>query len=607
MTLKRHSWIKADLSKVEMTLSILESQVSSDILHLAHNPDVQTAFKSRRESKEAEAGQDEATELEEELIVSVLVDKIEDKKKSEEKVLVISDRALYLFAPGHLKKFLKRVLIKNLDSISIAQTGEEFVIHIQSDVSIWLDSPKRFMIIRWMNRVFHLVTSNEIPLEVLSEDRLSSSVVTKVVEPLALTGKSKKKSIGGAITASLRKIVSKKKSRFNQDGFDLDLSYITDQLIAMGFPSDDLEGLYRNPYPEVYAFLESKHKHRYKVYNLCSEKKYDPAKFHRRVARFPFDDHSVPPMKLILDFCEDVRTWLEIDPMNIVAIHCKAGKGRTGLMISCFLFFSKQCPTIEECLQYFGDKRTKDGKGVTIPSQKRWAEYFANLMTDHVWVDKKFQWGVEKPYTLHQAFLNTIPHFDSDNGSDPYFLILKIGGQKIYDSRDYSKVRHLLPSEKNLTIPCSNLRIQGALKFIFYDEDQLSGDDTMFSFFIDTSFIQPVDGKLKFFKEDLDKAVKDKGHKLFDEEFYLELTVEETLVEVEESKVDLSEVIKKLNQLSDEAAEQRRTIHQLEVDRAELIAENKKLRMVSDAETSTDAPSLRHQSISEGAESPTSS
>eukprot|EP01027_Heterolobosea_sp_BB2_P015315 GEZU01021925.1.p1 GENE.GEZU01021925.1~~GEZU01021925.1.p1 ORF type:complete len:126 (+),score=10.01 GEZU01021925.1:123-500(+) len=79
-----------------------------------------------------------------------------------------------------------------------------------------------------------------------------------------------------------RRLVSKEKKRLQDGDFDLDLSYITDRVIAMGFPSQDLEGLYRNPMPEVQRFVELHHKDRYKVYNLCSERSYDPAFFHHR-------------------------------------------------------------------------------------------------------------------------------------------------------------------------------------------------------------------------------------------------------------------------------------------------------------------------------------
>ena len=50
---------------------------------------------------------------------------------------------------------------------------------------------------------------------------------------------------------SIRKLVSWEKRWFIQDGFDLDLAYITTNIIAMGFPSEGIESVYRNPLKEV--------------------------------------------------------------------------------------------------------------------------------------------------------------------------------------------------------------------------------------------------------------------------------------------------------------------------------------------------------------------
>lgn len=74
----------------------------------------------------------------------------------------------------------------------------------------------------------------------------------------------------------------------------------------MGFPSTDLEQLYRNKMTDVQKLLEQKHAKHYRVYNLCSERAYESDAFHGRVERFPFDDHNAPPFEIMLPFCKSV-------------------------------------------------------------------------------------------------------------------------------------------------------------------------------------------------------------------------------------------------------------------------------------------------------------
>lgn len=134
----------------------------------------------------------------------------------------------------------------------------------------------------------------------------------------------------------VRGLVSKKKIRFQQDGYDLDLAYITNRIIAMGFPSTGKESYFRNPMEQVLKFFKQYHSNAFKVYNLCSEKDYDIKIFTeiggRLETRIAFDDHNPPPLVYMFDFCKNADEWLSQHPSHVIAVHCKAGKGRTGLV-----------------------------------------------------------------------------------------------------------------------------------------------------------------------------------------------------------------------------------------------------------------------------------
>ena len=52
----------------------------------------------------------------------------------------------------------------------------------------------------------------------------------------------------------LRKIVSGKRNRFKNDTYDLDITYITNRVIAMSFPATGMEQMYRNSISDVRSF-----------------------------------------------------------------------------------------------------------------------------------------------------------------------------------------------------------------------------------------------------------------------------------------------------------------------------------------------------------------
>lgn len=49
-------------------------------------------------------------------------------------------------------------------------------------------------------------------------------------------------------------------------------------------------------------------------------------------------------------------------------------------MICCYLMHSNFCASAAESLLLYGDKRTYDCKGVTIPSQQRYVHYYESLL-----------------------------------------------------------------------------------------------------------------------------------------------------------------------------------------------------------------------------------
>jgi PTEN phosphatase family protein len=161
------------------------------------------------------------------------------------------------------------------------------------------------------------------------------------------------------IETAARQMVSQNKRRYQQDGYDLDLTYVTNRVIATSFPSTGMLALYRNPIEKVAKFLNDKHPRKYRMYNLCSERTYEAHHFTGcSVERFMIDDHNVPTLEDMVRFAQSVKEWFKADPENVIVVHCKGGKGRTGTMICVWLVEAGVFTSATESLDYFGNRRT---------------------------------------------------------------------------------------------------------------------------------------------------------------------------------------------------------------------------------------------------------
>lgn len=315
----------------------------------------------------------------------------------------------------------------------------------------------------------------------------------------------------------IRGLVSKKKKRFVEDGYDLDLTYVTTRIIAMGFPSTGLESMYRNPGHQVKKLLDERHGDKYKVYNLCSEK--DNSINFPDGERFPFYDHNPCPLKMILEFCISVADYLKKCDQNVVAIHCKAGKGRTGMMISSYLVYSGQAKSAEEALSRFEVERTHDWSGVTIPSQRRYVKYCESVLHSihpgHVSAPT-FQLKQLKLLHLPAKYFSSLRYDVRLMVHSEYnkWKEYRVGGGKCEDGM-YSKESQVV------SIQCPDeLLLRGDVKFSFS-----SNKKRLFSAWLHTAFLSPRYVNT-FPKDQLDKAYKDTKDKAYPAEFAFEIMLD---------------------------------------------------------------------------------
>jgi len=242
--------------------------------------------------------------------------------------------------------------------------------------------------------------------------------------------------------------------------------------------------------------------------------------------------------------------------------------------------------TPKKALTLFGTKRTANHKGVTIPSQKRFVQYFELIVKNYLLAspEKPFPFNRSKGVTLKSMRLVTIPRFDPDGGCDPYFIVYLMDGSKHYDYRDHvTSIPHSQKNDEDAVLNCE-VPLRGNIKFVFFDKDEYSMDDEMFHFWINTEFLSS-NGVTTLHKLEIDDAHKDKKHKKFKEGFCVEIKVEDIKNDGEDEedlkkedipieKWDLEKLLAKMKGLEKDLEESNRKglIYKTTVE--ELLAQN---------------------------------
>ena len=164
-------------------------------------------------------------------------------------------------------------------------------------------------------------------------------------------------------------MVSGQKKRLQEDGFDLDMTYITPRIIAMSYPaSDSIQQIYRNRAATVANFLDKRHDDKYWVINL-SEQGYQPAQiqlFKNRYTHFSdWVDHHGPRLFTLVEACQKMYEHLSSHEEAVIVVHCNGGKGRTGTLICCYMLYCGFADSAQNAIIYYGWKRFNHGWGVT--------------------------------------------------------------------------------------------------------------------------------------------------------------------------------------------------------------------------------------------------
>ncbi|XP_077954698.1 tensin-3 isoform X3 [Gasterosteus aculeatus] len=284
-----------------------------------------------------------------------------------------------------------------------------------------------------------------------------------------------------------------------EEGYELDLTYITERIIAVSFPRGCTEEIYSHNLKDVTRMLKSKHADNYLIINL-SEKRHDLTKMNPKTLDTGWPDMHAPPLDKICTICKAMESWLNADPLHVAVIHCRGGKGRIGVVISSFVHFTDVSASADQALDRFAMRKYYDDKvsALMTPSQKRYVWILNSLLSGSMKINAS-------PLFLHCVILHGIPNFDATGVCRPYIKVYQ-GMQTVYSSGIY----HIGPAHRGrvcITLEPAQLLKGDIMVKCYHKSDVTSEREVVFRVQFHTGAVQGYN--LMFEKEDLETANKD--------------------------------------------------------------------------------------------------
>ncbi|XP_062254235.1 tensin-2-like isoform X1 [Platichthys flesus] len=254
--------------------------------------------------------------------------------------------------------------------------------------------------------------------------------------------------------------------------YDFDLTYITERIISVFFLPDLEEQRYRRNLQEVASMLKSKHQDKFLLLNF-SEKRHDITKLNQKVQDYGWPDLHAPPLDRICAVCKAMETWLTSDPSNVVVLHCKGNKGKTGVIVSAYMHYSKISAGADQALTTLAMRKFCEDKVSSSlqPSQNRYIYYFSGLLSGTIKMNSSALF-------LHQIIIPSLPNFQTRGGFFPFLKIYQ-SLQLVYTSGVYdpqsSRARKLcvtmepaLLLKGDIMVKCYHRRSQAAEREVLF-------------------------------------------------------------------------------------------------------------------------------------------
>ncbi|XP_041433959.1 tensin isoform X4 [Xenopus laevis] len=284
-----------------------------------------------------------------------------------------------------------------------------------------------------------------------------------------------------------------------EDSCELDLTYITERIISVTFSTGTEEATFCRNLKDVAHMLKSKHGDNYLIFNL-SERRHDINKLHSKVLDFGWPDLHAPALENVCSICKAMDTWLNANPHNVVVIHNKGNRGRTGVVIAAYMHYSNISASADQALDRFAMRRFYEDKVLPVaqPSQKRYINYFSGLLSGAMKMNSK-------PLFLHHVIMHGIPNFESKGGCRPFLKIYQ-AMQPVYTSGIYN-VQGDSQTSICITIEPGLLLKGDILLKCYHKKFRSPTRDVIFRVQFHTCAIHDLG--IVFGKEDLDEAFKD--------------------------------------------------------------------------------------------------